>query len=295
MTASSKSAAPFRHRPPPDNPCRARATRRRSRGPPGWPRHTPRWPRRGGRLYRRARRADRRLAISSCPAWHRRRTAKSKTAGESIECAPAKACFTHCSCNLVYTLMEVEIPLVYGKLVKIQHSPATVSAEDRSRNATVPGRNGKADRFDDAQVRRPASGIMHDSALEGGARMRTYVSGLLACCLHFFRLPFRRNHEGQGYRSVRRAHSRRPGLSREPRRRRGASHRRAARGLSNWMPPNAPARTWWSPRPASARKSVAARGCSVTVQLEIAPQVDSVRVVGSAIDVPASEQGGSVT
>jgi outer membrane receptor protein involved in Fe transport len=32
----------------------------------------------------------------------------------------------------------------------------------------------------------------------------------------------------------------------------------------------------------------------VSVRLEIAPQVDSVRVVGSAIDVPASEQGGSV-
>ena len=32
----------------------------------------------------------------------------------------------------------------------------------------------------------------------------------------------------------------------------------------------------------------------VTVRLEIAPQVDSVRVVGSAMDVPASEQGGSV-
>ena len=33
----------------------------------------------------------------------------------------------------------------------------------------------------------------------------------------------------------------------------------------------------------------------LTVQLEIAPQVDAVRVVGSAIDVPASEQGGSVS
>jgi outer membrane receptor protein involved in Fe transport len=32
----------------------------------------------------------------------------------------------------------------------------------------------------------------------------------------------------------------------------------------------------------------------VTVRLEIAPQIDSVRVVGSAIDVPASQQGGSV-
>jgi len=33
----------------------------------------------------------------------------------------------------------------------------------------------------------------------------------------------------------------------------------------------------------------------VAVRLEIAPQIDSVRVVGSAIDVPASEQGGSVS
>jgi outer membrane receptor protein involved in Fe transport len=33
----------------------------------------------------------------------------------------------------------------------------------------------------------------------------------------------------------------------------------------------------------------------LTVRLEIAPQIDSVRVVGSAIDVPASEQGGSVS
>ncbi len=34
---------------------------------------------------------------------------------------------------------------------------------------------------------------------------------------------------------------------------------------------------------------------TVAVRLEIAPQVDSVRVVGSAIDVPASMQGGSVS
>jgi outer membrane receptor protein involved in Fe transport len=33
----------------------------------------------------------------------------------------------------------------------------------------------------------------------------------------------------------------------------------------------------------------------VAVRLEIAPQTDSVRVVGSAMDVPASEQGGSVS
>ena len=32
-----------------------------------------------------------------------------------------------------------------------------------------------------------------------------------------------------------------------------------------------------------------------SVQLEIAPQVDSVKVVGSTIDVPASRQGGSVS
>ena len=33
----------------------------------------------------------------------------------------------------------------------------------------------------------------------------------------------------------------------------------------------------------------------VSVRLEIAPQIDSVRVVGSAMDVPASQQGGSVS
>jgi len=38
-----------------------------------------------------------------------------------------------------------------------------------------------------------------------------------------------------------------------------------------------------------------AAGPSVAVRLEIAPQVDSVRVVGSAIDVQASRQGGSVS
>src|SRR5690349_4841326 len=32
---------------------------------------------------------------------------------------------------------------------------------------------------------------------------------------------------------------------------------------------------------------------AATVQLEIAPQVNSVRVVGSSIDVPVNEQGGS--
>src|SRR5437763_9701183 len=37
-----------------------------------------------------------------------------------------------------------------------------------------------------------------------------------------------------------------------------------------------------------------APGSAASVQLEIASQVDSVRVVGSAIDVPASQQGGSV-
>jgi len=34
---------------------------------------------------------------------------------------------------------------------------------------------------------------------------------------------------------------------------------------------------------------------SMTVELEIAPQIDSVSVVGSAVDVPASEQGSSVS
>ena len=44
---------------------------------------------------------------------------------------------------------------VFGKLVKIQHGPATVSAEDRS-YATVPRGMGRRADSDDAQVRRPA-------------------------------------------------------------------------------------------------------------------------------------------
>ena len=59
-----------------------------------------------------------------------------------------------------------------------------------------------------------------------------------------------------------------------------------------------------TPETAGAKLVVTAPGFStrtlplereVPVRLEIAPQVDSVRVVGSAIDVPASEQGGSVS
>ncbi|SPF51522.1 hypothetical protein SBA4_4670021 [Candidatus Sulfopaludibacter sp. SbA4] len=67
----------------------------------------------------------------------------------------------------MYTRKEVEIPLVYGKPVKVRHSPATVSAEGRSKAPLFRRRDGKADRFEDAQVRRPAGVIR--SALEGGA------------------------------------------------------------------------------------------------------------------------------
>jgi len=40
--------------------------------------------------------------------------------------------------------------LVYGKLVKLQHSPATVNAESQSKMPLFRQRNGKADRLDDA-------------------------------------------------------------------------------------------------------------------------------------------------
>src|ERR1035437_868904 len=46
--------------------------------------------------------------------------------------------------------------------------------------------------------------------------------------------------------------------------------------------------------PGFSTRALPAEG-EVSVRLEIAPQIDSVRVVGSAIDVPASEQGGSVS
>jgi hypothetical protein len=60
--------------------------------------------------------------------------------------------------KLVYTRIVVEIPLVFGKLVKIRHSPATVSAENLSKMPLFRRRDGKAERFDEAQVRRPAGG-----------------------------------------------------------------------------------------------------------------------------------------
>ena len=59
-----------------------------------------------------------------------------------------------------------------------------------------------------------------------------------------------------------------------------------------------------APEAAGTRLVVAAPGFATrsapaddqsTIQLHIAPQSDSVEVVGSAIAVPASEQGGSVT
>src|SRR5689334_23333600 len=72
---------------------------------------------------------------------------------------------------VLYTLGEV--PLVNGKLVRIQHGPATVSAEKRSTMPLFRQRNGKADRFDEAQVRRPASAALC-TALEGGARYANF-------------------------------------------------------------------------------------------------------------------------
>jgi hypothetical protein len=71
--------------------------------------------------------------------------------------------------KIVYTRIVVEIPLVYGKLVKIQHGPATVSAEDGSTGPLFRRRDGKAGQSGDARVRRPASETQTDSALEGGA------------------------------------------------------------------------------------------------------------------------------
>jgi len=47
-------------------------------------------------------------------------------------------------------LVSAKGPLVFGKLVKVQHSPATVSAEDRSKTPLFRQWNGKADRPGDA-------------------------------------------------------------------------------------------------------------------------------------------------
>src|SRR5450755_387153 len=60
--------------------------------------------------------------------------------------------------KIVYTRKRSRsFRLVHGKLVKIQHSPATVSAENRPIMPLFRRRNGKGGGFDEAQVRRPAS------------------------------------------------------------------------------------------------------------------------------------------
>ena len=66
----------------------------------------------------------------------------------------------------------------------------------------------------------------------------------------------------------------------------------SASGGFELTPRKLPARSWLSPRPASVPKRC--RSNPKFPWPRIAPQIDSVRVVGSAIDVPASEQGGSV-
>ena len=52
-------------------------------------------------------------------------------------------------------------------------------------------------------------------------------------------------------------------------------------------------RGWWSPRPASAPAPLPLDQAA-SVQLEIAPLVDSVQVVGSTIEIPATLQASSV-
>jgi hypothetical protein len=74
------------------------------------------------------------------------------------------------SLEIVYTRKRQSIPLVFGKLVKIQHSPATVSAESLSNKPLFRRWSGKAEGFEDAQVRRPASAAQIHTALEGGAQ-----------------------------------------------------------------------------------------------------------------------------
>src|ERR1035438_1768091 len=87
--------------------------------------------------------------------------------------------------KLVYTRNVVEVPLVFGKLVKIQHSPATVSAESLSKMPLFRRRDGKADGFDEAQVRRPAGGRELAQLSREELGMRYNVAALAACCLFF--------------------------------------------------------------------------------------------------------------
>src|ERR1019366_10764133 len=87
--------------------------------------------------------------------------------------------------KLVYTWNVVEVPLVFGKLVKIQHSPATVSAESPSKMPLFRRRDGKADGFDEAQVRRPAGGSDVAQLSREELGMRQNVAALAACCLFF--------------------------------------------------------------------------------------------------------------
>ena len=123
--------------------------------------------------------------------------------------------------------------MVHGKLVKIQHSPATVSAENRAEKPLFRTRNGKAaDLTRRKSGDRPAS--RSSSALEGGARDDTLH--FRACWPAFLRLaPARlsggRRDQRQSHRPVRRARPWRAGRHRQPRRRRRADHRRRQRQL----------------------------------------------------------------
>src|ERR1039458_4055533 len=87
--------------------------------------------------------------------------------------------------KLVYTRNVVEVPLVFGKLVKIQHSPATVSAESLSKMPLFRRRDGKADGLDEAQVRRPAGGRELAQLSREELGMRYNVAAFAACCLFF--------------------------------------------------------------------------------------------------------------
>src|ERR1019366_5072507 len=200
--------------------------------------------------------------------------------------------------KLVYTRNVVEVPLVFGKLVKIQHSPATVSAESPSKMPLFRRRDGKADGFDEAQVRRPAGGSELAQLSREELGMRHNVGALAACCLFFPAGLFASQVKGTvtdpsgapvGGAQI--SVVSRLGVE--------AQTVSAMNGSFELDVVDIPDSRLVVTAPGFSTQTLSTRtlaaGPSLEVRLEIAPQVDSVRVVGSTIDVPASMQGGSVS
>ncbi len=116
--------------------------------------------------------------------------------------------------------------------------------------------------------------------------------------LVFFRLPYRGVASRYGRRSVVRAPFRRANFSCGPGRRGTANRLGVQRSLRSEA--SRPFAAGWrlvitAPGFATAEVRLDGATSPLTVKLALAPVVDSVRVVGSAIDVTASQQGGSIS